>query len=318
MGHGQQPETSVRELSFLAQPGSAGDWRLVVLYEAAAETGVWEALPGSPAELAPPLDLDPHAVRVLLDALEVWEFVERDEQGRFHLGRQAPAGDAALALRHHAWAVAGWASRLPQALRGEQPSQPPRRPPRAVWLEALAAYTRPSVSAVVDACLAEAPHASRALDLGGGHGLYAAEFAARGLDAVLQDRADTIDLVRDHQRLADVELFAGDFFEALPPGSFDLVFCAGVAETYDETHNRELYEKLAASLAPGGRLAILAFLRRRTPVDPVFAVQMLGVGNGGDTHGEEEYGRWLRDAGYHTVHVTPVEGCPRALVFAGG
>lgn len=61
--------------------------------------------------------------------------------------------------------------------------------------------------------------ARRVLDLGGGHGQYALEFARRGLETTMQDRPGVVDYARRQGRLeeAGVELFAADFFEALPP-----------------------------------------------------------------------------------------------------
>ena len=52
-----------RDLSFLASDGELVDWRLVLAYEAAAETGVLEALPGSLGDLAERCGLDEGALR---------------------------------------------------------------------------------------------------------------------------------------------------------------------------------------------------------------------------------------------------------------
>lgn len=50
---------TVERLSFLAPPGAVTDWRMSLLYDLLAETGVISALPGTAAELAARLDLAP-------------------------------------------------------------------------------------------------------------------------------------------------------------------------------------------------------------------------------------------------------------------
>jgi len=63
------------ELSFLAEPGAVADWRLVLLLDVAADTGVLGALPGRADEVAGRLRLDPRATRIVLDALAGWGVV---------------------------------------------------------------------------------------------------------------------------------------------------------------------------------------------------------------------------------------------------
>ena len=77
-----------------------------------------------------------------------------------------------------------------------------------------------------------------------------------------------------------MELFAGDFFETLLAGAFDLVLCAGITHIFDGEPNRLLYRQLASIIAPGGGSAIATFLPERDPRAWIFAVQMLAVSTG--------------------------------------
>jgi SAM-dependent methyltransferase len=308
------------ELSFLAEPGEVSDWRMVLAYDAAAEAGVLPALPAAPRELAARLALDERFVRALLDGLAAWRLVEARDDGRYAPGTAAPGPEAAAVLRHHAGAIRRWSERL--GAFGREPASSPgdaQPPPMSeIALEFLAANARRLAPDVVDACLERFPRAQRVLDLGGGHGEHALEFARRGLRATVQDRPAVMEAVQRCGQLASagVDAFVGDFFEVLPEGRFDLVLCAGVTHTYDAERNLELYRRVGPIVAPGGGLAILTFLRARNAVASIFALQMVAVTEGGDTHGEEDYGRWLAACGYGPVQVLDLEDRPQSLLLA--
>ena len=312
------------ELSFLVPPGAVADWRLAVLYDAAAGAGLVDGLPGAPAELAERLGLDGRAVRVVLEALAVWGVVEAGDDGVYAAGAEAPAADAAAVLRHHARSLRLWSGHLDDRLRGAAAAPAPAAASAAdpgqveLWLEALAVNGRESAPGTVDACLARVPEAHRVLDLGGGHGEYTLEFARRGLRAAMQDRPVVVDIARRQGRLAEagVELFAGDFFEVLPDGEFDIVFCSGVAYTYDGERNTALYRQVRPLVAPGGSLALHTFLQGTDELASIFAVQMLGATGGGDTHAEDDYRRWLDAAGYSAVDAVRLDRRPESLVLA--
>ncbi len=293
------------DLSFLAPPGEVADWRLVVAFDAAAEAGLFEELPATPAEAADRLGLDEWAVRILLGALSVWGVVEELEDGySMHPDWPSDGGKAAT-LRHHARVLQTWSTQLGDRLRGTPPSTseiPPER--RRLWLQALAAASRDRAPFVVEACLERFPNARYVLDLGGGHGEHACAFARRGLSVMLQDTQSTIELLKSSGLpCSGVELFAGDFFETLPDARFDLVLCAGVTHTYDGEHNRLLYRRLASVLAPGGGLAIVTFLPERDQRALIFAAQMLAVSAGGNAHKESDYREWLEAEGYREPEI---------------
>jgi hypothetical protein len=113
-----------------------------------------------------------------------------------------------------------------------------------------------------------------------------------------------------------VELFAGDFFETLPAGRFDLVLCAGVTHIYNGARNRLLYRRLASIIAPGGGLAIVTFLPERDPRALIFAVQMLAVSTGGNTHKENDYREWLKAEGYREPEIRSLGDNPNLLLLA--
>lgn len=304
--------------SFLAPPGEAADWRLTLLCAAAIDAGLLDALPGRPDDLAARLDLDGHAVMVMLEALALFGVVAADAAGAFSAGPAAPDADAAATVYHHARAIGQWSRSLDGSLRGEavERAVPPARPDR--WLDSLAVPARRAAPASVDACLARLGDARTVLDLGGGHGEYALEFARRGLSVTMQDRPAMIDIARRRGTLeaGGVALFEGDFFETLAAGPFDIVFCSGVTNTFGPERNVGLYERIRPHVAPGGSLVIQTSMRDRQPASALFGVQMLVVGNGGDAHPERLYRRWLAAAGYGPVHVVDADGDTRSILFA--
>lgn len=306
------------DVSFLARPGEVCDWRMVLAYGVATEHGLLGALPGTPGELAARLSLDEHAVRVVFEQLAAWDIVQADEAGHYDFGPAAPSPDQAAMLRQHAWDIRHWSTQLDDRVQGINrptgrhtvPTQPD------VLFDFLAATARRRAPAIVDACLARFPEAKRVLDLGGAHGEYAREFVRRGLHATVQDLPDVIELHAARLAQAGIDCFAGDFFEGLAEGPFDLVFCAGVAPTYDAERNQALYGQIRPVLAPDGGLAIITFLHARNPVAPIFAMQMLVVSDGGDTHREADYRQWLVEAGYRSVDVVDFENRPQSLLLA--
>jgi SAM-dependent methyltransferase len=276
------------------------DWRQSLIYSAARDAGILAALPGTVAEVAATSGADGDATRVVLEALEVWQIVTRNGDGRYVAGPGRPSPDDDAALTQQARFITGTAVHLPDRLRGvvnpmaQRSSEELER-----WQASMAARARKVAPALVDACRAAVPHAKRVLDLGGGHGEYGLEFARRGLAVVLQDRPEILSFPeRRHVWAAGgVELFPGDFFEILPEGPFDLVFCAGVTHTMDGEHNRLLYRRARSLVADDGAFAIVTF-PWGTPRARLFAVQMLVVGNRGDTHAADDYREWLAEAGF--------------------
>lgn len=307
------------DLSFLAPAGEVADWRLTVLVAAAAEAGLLDRLPGTPQDIAARGGLDAHGVAVVLQGLTAFAVVERTPEGSYRRGAAWPGPDVVAVLRHHARALRQWSNALDDRLRGA-PHTSDGRPPfnPAQFIDALGVGARRSAPSMVDTCLAGVPGARRVLDLGGGHGEYALEFARRGMATTLQDQPAMIEVVESRGQLAGagVELFAGDFFERLPPGPFDLVFCAGVTHTFSAERNRSLYPRLLPLLSDAGRLAIVTFLRGRTATADLFAVQMLANGSGGDTHSEADYRAWLDEAGFSLIEVIAADDRPQSVLFA--
>ena len=310
---------TVPDPTFLAEPDAVADWRLVVLLDVATETGLLDALPGRPADLAERLGLDGRGVRILLDALGAWNVVVADGEGTYGPGPGAPDDAARPVLHHHARAVRQWAGGLEDRVRGLAPAEPrPPMPHPDRWQAALAVSARRAAPGVVDAVMAAAPGAASVVDLGGGHGEYALEFTRRGVKATLQDRPAIIEVAGASGRLAaaGVELVAGDFFETLPDGRFDVVFASGVTHTVPGERVGELFRRAASIVVPGGLLAVQTFLRGRHRTGAIFAVQMLANGGGGDTHAEDDYRRWLAEAGFAPPEVIDLDEGRRTVLLA--
>lgn len=273
---------------------------MILLCDVAASTGLLGGLPGSAEAVATGQGLDPHAARVVLDALTAWGIVVREADGTYRAGTGLPDPDAIASIRHHARSLRRWAAAAEPRLRGEPQGEAVRAADPEPFHDALAVTARRAAPRIVDACLARFPDARSVLDLGGLHGEYALEFTRRGLQATMQDQPAMVEVARRRGRLeaAGVKLFAGSFFDTVPEGPFDLGFCSGITHTFDGERNLTLYRTLRPVVAAAGGVAIVTFLRNQHPVTDLFAVQMLLNDNGGDTHTEQEYRRWLGEAGF--------------------
>lgn len=209
------------DLSFLAPPGELTDWRMILLVDAADGSGVLEALPGTPGRWP-----------------TVW--ASTNTQWRRSWRRPLLAGPGG------AWSRGRGRARPPRPLSaavGDGPVRPPgehRLALRPNRLRPSAGSTRwPCTPArrapeAADACLAHAPAA-----------VIPARPGRRPRRVRPQVRPPRPE--RHHAGQADDDRHravpgrAGGrrraavrrrLFEVLPAGSFDLVFCSGVTNTF--------------------------------------------------------------------------------------
>jgi len=161
-------------------------------------------------------------------------------------------------------------------------------------------------------------HVRTLLDIGGGPGVYAIEFARRqpGLKAVVFDSAKTLEVARANIAKAGlsqrVSVQAGDAFKDDLGGPYDIVLLSNIVHVYSEEENRRLVARGAQALAPGGRICIKDFIldpRRTGPTKAsLFAVNMLVNTDGGDCYTVAEMKGWLRRAGLKfagSIKLTP-------------
>lgn len=153
---------------------------------------------------------------------------------------------------------------------------------------------------VVAAC--RAGHVTHILELGTGTG----ETARRVLALHPQATLTGIDvsaamLERAAARLegARVQLRVGWLEEPLPDGPFELVLSALAVHHLDGLHKADLFARIHAVLAPGGRFVLGDMV---LPADPADA-SIAGADGFDVPSSVGEIRRWLSDAGFHSVVV---------------
>lgn len=309
-------DSGTQHLTALAAPETLVDWRLAICFESAYTTGILDEFPASAERIAARLGLDEGVVRAVLQVLVAWEYVDVDDRGVYSDGKRrlSPRERAALA-QHGTW-IRRWAALVPLRLHDRRATAfgEPERPDPVTGLALLESACRPYVAPVVKACLssfergAEPLESVRVLDLGGGHGAYAREFARRGCETTMQDLPPVIDQARADRRMeeAEVHLVAGDLLVELADGPFDLVLCATLTNLFGLWQVRDLFERLRGRLSPHGRLVIATWARDRGPVGAAFGVQMIVATENGDAHGWKEYEEVLTATGYSDIHLLEI------------
>ena len=305
---------TAQELSSLAR-----EFQPACLLLAGAELDVFGTLAAgamTAGQLAERLQTDPPATAVLLDALAATGLLVK-EAGRY--GLAGGVGDVLAAgaetsrlpmMRHLANCLRSWAQLARVVKTGRPADCPPSVRGEAAdleaFVEAMGVASRAAAPEVVSDI---GPPAFRhLLDVGAGPGTWTIAFlrAAPDATATLYDVPGAMPVARRHLAEAGlldrVDLVAGDFYadEALPAGA-DLAWVSAIVHQNTRPQNRELFAKVHAALASGGRILLRDVVMDASRTSPaagaMFAVHML-VRSGGGTFTFEELRADLLAAGF--------------------
>jgi L-threonylcarbamoyladenylate synthase len=142
----------------------------------------------------------------------------------------------------------------------------------------------------------------RVLELGTGTGETARRLLERLADAELvcvDESAEMLATAAGNLPSGRVELIQGRLQDALPDGSFDLVVSALAIHHLDPHEKPDLFARIRAALAPGGRFVLADVI---VPDDPADAVIPLTPGYDKPSPLADQL-RWLKDAGFLSVDV---------------
>ena len=147
--------------------------------------------------------------------------------------------------------------------------------------------------------------------MGGASGTWTLAFlrAVPGSRATIFDLPDAIEQAR--QRIAQsgfgdrVDLVAGDFYDDPLPSGADLAWVSAIVHQHAREDSRELFAKVRAALAPGGRIMIRDIVMESDRIAPpegaLFAVNMLVATASGGTFTMDEFTEDLQAAGFRDV-----------------
>lgn len=284
---------------------------------AGVRLGVYAELARGPATaevLAERLGLDPRGTGHLLASLAALGHLRRRGDRYALRGRLRRWLDPAsptyvgtfLEFNEDQWA---WWSHLEEAIRTGRSfdihTVPPEDP-----------FWRRYVTAMYELARLAAPEVARRLrlprrprrllDLGGGHGWYAAELCQRypTLQATVLDLRGSVRIGRDiieRAGMSDrVTFVEGDFLRDDLGGPYDGVLCFQVIHHLTPAQNVELFRRIRRVLAPGGTLAVLDYFaspRLRRP-EAAFLGLHFYLTSAASTYTEADLRAWLRDAGW--------------------
>jgi len=169
--------------------------------------------------------------------------------------------------------------------------------------------------------------ASRMLDLGGGHGLYSLALCDRypDLRSRVLDLATPLQQETSARRLgasARVQFEKANILMApLEPESADLVLLANVIHHFDESANRQLFDRVATSLRPGGLLVVLDVIRaasigKSRQIEALMDLYF-GAASGGQLWSVAEIQRWQRVAGLSPLSPVALRLLPDCKIQSG-
>jgi O-methyltransferase/methyltransferase family protein len=257
--------------------------------------GVFDALergPRTAADVAEQLGTDPRGTESLLEALTSLQYLRRQADryaNRPTASRwltRARDPDFVEATRFLEMAAFDLWGNLEEAVRSGRPARP-----FYAWLEAdpersatFHAWTRWTARALAAEVVRRVPlpaGARRLIDVGGGHGRYAAAYcrSTAGLSAVVFDLPTALrsaqDLLDEPDLQGRMQLQPGDFLTDELGSGFDVALVINVVHGLSEDENRRLIGRVSAALNPGGRIVLLEQFAGRAPGPAAFAINRL-------------------------------------------
>ena len=278
------------------------------------------------SEVAGRIQTDTRATEMLLNALVAMRLLEK--RGAIFANtpvaaRYLAAGardDSRAALMHTAHLWTTW-SRLTDAVRaGTAPSGDGSSSRQAGWTEAFIAAmhknARERAAAVVRAARVE--DARTMLDVGGGSGAYAIEFARANpqLRVDLLDLSTVTPIAERHIAAAELQdrirTRTGDLRQSSLGRDYDIVFLSAICHMLSPNENRDLLRRCFDAAARGGRVIIQDFILEPSKTAPksaaLFALNMLVGTPSGSTYSDTEYAEWLRAAGFGEIEHVRLPG----------
>jgi SAM-dependent methyltransferase len=300
-----------------------------MLYDAVA-LGVFEAIGrGSmtPAEIAARTNLHEGALATLLRVLEASGYL-RTRHGGFSLTRMArkwllaDSPDSVrdhLVFMRHQW---HWHEHVTRYLRtgeGVRIHEVFQPLDWELYRRGMASTARLAADEVVRKTPLP-PHATRLLDVGGAHGLYASRFCHQHptLEADVLDLPDMVTTAPPHER---VRYLAGDALTfPLGENQYDVVFLSQVSHHLTAEQNQRLAQRVANALRPGGCFVVVELLRERAGDEAELSRSLVGFFFGlTSTAGlwsEADIRGWQQHAGLTTLPARSLLTVPGSAVLA--
>ena len=272
--------------------------------------------PSGPEELARITKCDQRALTMLLNALAAMgllvksgELYDLSALAKMFLVKSSPRYMGYI-IRHHHRLMASW-SRLPQAVRTGQPtresgSSDDGREDFLMGMFNLASGIAPRLAESLDLA-----HRERLLDLGGGPGTYAIHFCLENpkLRATVFDLAGTkgfAEATISRFGVGDrVEFMAGDYLHDPLPGGYNVAWLSQILHAEGPEGCRNILDKAAKSLKPGGLLIIHEFILRDAMDGPefpaLFSLNMLLGTQAGQAYSEAQLRDMLAEAGARDI-----------------
>jgi SAM-dependent methyltransferase len=285
------------------------------------------------AEIARRVGGDERGVTTLLEALAGLGLLERTADGfanapaaRTYLVRGS-ADYIGFMVRHHANLVHSW-SRLHEAALAGAPvrSRASHGDPGELEDFLMGMHGNSLATAARAAREIDLAGRSRLLDLGGGPGTWAVQFALANpeLRATIFDlptSRDFAERIVGAAGLADRVGFAGGDFTTDPlPGGFDVAWLSHILHGEGPETCRAIVRKAAGALVPGGLLLVHEFILDDTRTSPVFStlfsLNMLAGTPEGRSYSLSELSAMLVDAGARDARLLPFAGPTESRVLA--
>lgn len=284
---------------------------------AAHSLGVFPEIQKRPqvaADVARRVDADPRGIETLLEALVALGLLHR-HGATYVLPRElapylvpGPDGGASGMLEAAPELYAAWGD-LARTVREGAPrvrldsdallEGDPARVRR--YIRAVHTVSREAAERVTE--MAPLLPGSTLLDVAGGSGVFAAEYARRtpDLQATLFDLPPAIDVarevLRDEGYEDNVTFHPGDFRSDPFPGPVDTLLLSNVLQTGSEEQATEILRKAWDAIRPGGTLLVHGMMPSGTgpasAAQALFAVRMLLVFDSGRAWSADQVSEWL-------------------------
>ena len=315
---------------------SGAYWKSLALH-AGVRLDVFSVIGDSPldgVEIARRVGGDARGVTTLLDALAALGLLEKSASGyanspdaRAYLVRDSPTY-VGFMVRHHANLVPSW-HRLHEAALAGGPVRARASHGDTTELEDFLMGMHGNSLGVAARAAREIDLGGRRrlLDLGGGPGTWAVQFALAnpGLSATIFDLPTTRPfaerVIADAGVAGRIAFHCGDFTEDELPRGFDVAWLSHILHGEGPATCRAIIAKTVRALDPGGWILVHEFIlddERTSPLYPaLFSLNMLAGTAEGRSYALSELSAMLEEAGVRELRLLPFQGPTESRVLCG-